>query len=534
MESTVIGDVPRVNAGRRPGGLAVVDGERRLTWAEFEGRVNRLSHALVEELGLRGGDCVAIMANNCLEYVELLFASSRAGLKLTGLNIRYNVAEMVHQVADAGATVLFVGRGFEGVAAAVTEAKPVVRVDLGGGTGQHLRYEGLLDRASNEPIPSHGDAELPYSLTYTSGTTGTPRGALINSRNDFRMAEIIRSATEVQVDDVFLLVLPLFHKGGQFAMLHAMTVARPLVVLPGAAPEAVCSAIEAERATVFIAVPTIMKMLIDHLESSRTYDLSSLRHVCYGSNPIPVPQLKAFAHAFGCSLSQIGGGTEGGPALSLSRTDHQLGLSSPEHEHLLSSCGQVQPGVELRIVDEAGVDIANGQIGELLYRGESFVSGYLNQPEATASLWRDGWLHSGDLGYRDGDGYVYYVDRLGGRVKTGGEMVIAREVEELLATHPAVRAVSIVGVPDARWGEAVCAVVEVEGDMGDESAMAEELQEFVRRQLAAFKVPRHVVFVPDLPRTALGKIARGKVKEFATEATTQAATEAATEAGVGS
>jgi acyl-CoA synthetase (AMP-forming)/AMP-acid ligase II len=520
MGSTVIGDVPRINAGRTPDDVAIVDGSRRVTWSELDERVDRLAHVLVDELRLGEDGCVAILSHNSLEYVELLFAASRAGLIVTGLNIRHGVAEMVHQLADSAAGALFVGAGFETTSLAVTEAHPVRRIHVGGVVEGGSSYDDLIGSASSAPFASHGDAERPYSLTYTSGTTGTPRGALINSRNDLRMAEIIRLATEVQVDDVFLLVLPLFHKGGQFAMLQAMTVGRPLVVLPGAAPDLVCEAIEAERATIFIAVPTIMNMLTEHLATAqRPYDLSSLRHVCYGSNPIPVPQLKAFAAAFRCSLSQIGGGTEGGPALSLSRTDHELGLSGPEHEHVLSSCGRVQPGVELRVVDEDGNDVGAGEVGELLYRGESFISGYLNQPEANAELWRDGWLHSGDLGYRDGNGYVYYVDRLGGRVKTGGELVIAREVEDVLIEHPSVEAVAIVGIPDARWGEAICAVVESNSEVVDERALAEELQGFVRGRLAAFKVPKHVLFVPDLPRTALGKIARGQVKEYANGAT---------------
>jgi acyl-CoA synthetase (AMP-forming)/AMP-acid ligase II len=282
-----------------------------------------------------------------------------------------------------------------------------------------------------------------------------------------------------------------------------------------------CRTIPAEQVTVFLAVPTVMKMLVDHLEQpgADRYDFSSLRHVLYGSNPIAPTQLRAFAGLFGCSLSQIGGiGTEGGVGLSLSRVDHDRGLRDPAAAHILQSCGRIQPGAEMRLVDEGGQEVPTGEIGEMVFRGDAYVAGYWNRPEASRLLWREGWLHSGDLGRRDAEGYVYYVDRKAGRIKTGGETVFAREVEAVLGEHPAVGAVAVVGVPDEKWGEAICAVVQPRDGVEPDEELAAELQEHVRQRLARFKVPRRVVFRAVLPTTALGKIAVGRVRALAVDA----------------
>lgn len=534
MNQKVIGDLPRINAGRLPGGLAVVDNERRATWRDLDERVNRLCHVLLDRLQLSGQDRVALLAANCLESVELSFATSRSGLIYTGLNVRHHVDDMTRQMVDSGARVLFATPTFAAQAGELARRTGAELVWISAPERHRsgdvadepplgapvVTYEQMLAEASAEPVPPHGDAELPYALVYTSGTTGTPRGALVASRDQFAAATTLIMTTETQVDDVFMLVLPLFHKAGEFSLAHAACTARPLV-LAEPSPAAICRAIEKERVTCSVLVPTIMRMLVSHVNApdAPRYDLSSLRHICYGSNPIAVEQLKEFAQTFQCDLSQIGGATEGGACLSLTRRDHQRGFTDPAAEHILSSCGRVQPGMEMRIVDENDADVTEGEVGELVYRGDVFVSGYHNQPEATQQLWRGGWLHSGDLGYRDPDGYVYYVERLGGRIKTGGETVLAREVEEALGTHPAVAVASVVGVPDPVWGEAVCAVVQLHpqaaGTENVEPDIGQVLRDHVRSLLGGYKSPKHVVVLPSLPTTALGKIARGEVLEAA-------------------
>lgn len=515
-KNTVIGDVTRIHAARLPGGLAVVDGDRRVTWQELDDRVNRLGNLLRDTYGIGAGDRVAILAGNCLEYVDLTFASSRIQAIYSGLNVRHHPAEMAAQLSDCGARLLIVGRGFERVGATLAEEAGIPALSLDA-SGPGASYDALLAAASADPVPPHGDADAPYVLTYTSGTTGEPKGAMISSRNEIALAVSLAVASETRVDDKFMVITPLFHKGGQFSVMHPAYLGRPIVLVAQPDPALIFRTVEAERVTVFVAVPTLMKMMTDHLDDvgPAAYDLSSIRHVLYGSNPIQPGQLRHFAALLGCSLCQIGGiGTEGGIGLVLDRVDHEQGLANPELAHRLQSCGRVQPAVEMRLVDEQENDVAIGEIGEMVFRGDAYVAGYWERPEASQAAWRGGWFHSGDLGRRDADGYIYYVDRKSGRIKTGGETVYAREVEAALQDHALVQAVAVVGVPDETWGEAIWAVVELTSGQDVPEDLEHVLQEHARRRLAGYKVPKRVI-VQQLPRTALGKIAVGEVRALA-------------------
>jgi acyl-CoA synthetase (AMP-forming)/AMP-acid ligase II len=520
---TVIGDIPRIHSQRAPDDLAFVDGPVRLSWGAFDDRVNRLGNALRDEFGTGVQDRLAVLAGNCHEYLDVVFAASRLKAVYTGLNTRHHPSEMIGQVRDCAARLLFVGPGFEeagGVVARETGALPIHFRTPGPGRS----YTELLAAGSPEVIDSHQDPEATYALTYTSGTTGRPKGAMISSRNEAAFVHSLIIGSETRVDDRFMLVTPLFHKGGQFAVMHAAYLGLPTVILPRPDPGQMCLTIERERISVFLAVPTIMKMLVEHVEMAGAgrYDLSSLRHVLYGSNPIQVAQIRRFVELFSVAMCQIGGiGTEGGAGLILDRVDHERALADPALTHRLESCGRVQPGFQMKVVDDDGREVQPGDLGELVFRGDAYIAGYWNKPAASQRAWRDGWLHSGDIGRRDRDGYVYYVDRMGGRIKTGGETVYPREVEDAVRGHAAVRDVAVVGVPDERWGEQIWAVVEHEPLTAlAGSALEQELRERVRERIASYKVPKHVLFVDALPRTALGKIAIADVRALAVAAAT--------------
>lgn len=509
MGSFVIGDIPRVHARRRLDADAYIDGDARLGWEQVDDRVNRLGHGLHAEFGISRGDVVAVLADNCHEYVELMFGASRAAARYTGLNTRHHPQEMVAQLLDSRAKVVVVGQRFAQVGEQVARSASIPVLPLGSD------YESLLAGSSDEPVPSHGDEDDAYALTYTSGTTGEPKGAMITSRNEVVYAQSLSWAAETRADDRFLVVTPMFHKGGQFSTMHPAYFGLTTVILPGAEPVAMFDAIERHHVTALVVVPTVMKMMIDSYESAsaRLYDVSSLRHVLYGSNPIAIPVLRRFASLFNCSLSQIGGiGTEGGVGLVLNRVDHEQSLADPRLEHRLASCGRPQPGFEVDIVDDEGCSVATGETGEMRFRGDAFIPGYWHKPEATANLRRDGWVCSGDIGRIDRDGYVYYVDRMAGRIKTGGETVFAREVEAVLRTHPAVGDVAVVGMPDETWGEAIWAAVERTNAVSDDVDLADELRAHVRSALAGYKVPKRIIFMPALPRTALGKVAIGEIR----------------------
>lgn len=436
---------------------------------------------------------------------------SQVRLIYTALNVRHHRGEMARQLADAEVSVLFAGPGFEALATGLAENAGAKLVGIAGAALTE-NYETLLASAASGECHSHDDVDAPYALTYTSGTTGEPKGAVITSRNELFYIQSLAWVSRSLPDDRHLVALPLFHRGGQFATMHPAFYGLPTIIVPRPDPVLLFETIQTEQVTSLLLVPTVMAMMVNKLQDLGLdrYDLSSLRVVTYGSNPTGEDTLRAFAKLFRCGLAQIGGmGTEGGVGLSLSPDEHLACLNDPALAHRLASSGTVQPGVELRLVDEHDNDVAVGKPGEMVFRADSFVSGYWRRPEASAEAWCNGWFHSGDIGTMDADGYVYYVDRKAGRIKTGAETVYAREVEQVLRTHPSVTEVAVAGVPDAKWGEAIFAAVEVAEPLSED-----ELRDFARRHLARFKVPKRIFFVDALPRTAIGKVALGQVKQL--------------------
>lgn len=513
MTRTIIGDLPRINALRTPDAEAYADGPRRFTWAEYDQRINRAVHLFRDELGIGAGDRIAILAHNCVEYLDVAFAASRMKAIATGLNTRHTQAEMSQQLKDAGPSVLLVDsdHGERGRALADDLQVPLLGIDQALGRGC---YAELLGSSPDAVIESHEDAEAVYTLCYTSGTTGEPKGAMISSRNELAYQASLAWVAGSRPDDRHLVALPLFHRGGQFATMHPARLGLPVVLLRAPDPEVMMRAIERERITVTMAVPTVVKIICDVYEKAPdAYDLSSLRMILYGSNPMPEGLLRRFLRLFECDVCQIGGmGTEGGCVLALTGPEHREALHDPAKQGRLRSCGRIQPLSEMRLVDDDDKDVPAGVPGEMVFRSDAFVSGYWRRPAAGAHAWRGGWFHSGDIGRVDEDGFVYYIDRKAGRIKTGGETVYAREVEAAITKCMGVAESCVIGLPDDHWGEVICAVVEVK----DGCEVSEDaVRTTVREQLAGYKVPKRVLFVDALPRTALGKVAYGLVRQEA-------------------
>lgn len=513
MSQTIIGDLPRINALRTPDAEAYVDRLRRFTWAEYDQRVNRAGNLFRDELGIGAGDRIAILAHNCVEYLDVAFAASRIKAIATGLNVRQTQAEMSRQLTDAGPSVLLVDgdHAERGRALADDLQLPLLGIDQALGRGC---YAELLACSPDTVIEPHEDAEAIYTLCYTSGTTGEPKGAMISSRNELAYQASLAWAAESRPGDRHLVALPLFHRGGQFATMHPARLGLAAVLLTAPDPEVMMRTIEQERITVTMAVPTVIKVICDVYEKApEAYDLSALRMILYGSNPIPEDLLRRFLRLFDCDVCQIGGmGTEGGCVLALTGPEHREALRDPARQGRLRSCGRIQPLSEMRLVDDGDQDVPAGTPGEMVFRSDAFVSGYWRRPEASAHAWRGGWFHSGDIGRLDEDGFVYYVDRKAGRIKTGGETVYAREVETAISRCPGVAESCVIGLADDHWGEAVCAVVQVQ----DGCEVSEDaVRTTVRARLAGYKVPKRVLFVDALPRTALGKVAYDVVRQEA-------------------
>jgi fatty-acyl-CoA synthase len=474
-----LGDIPRRNARRFPRKPAF--GGR--TWAEVDARVNRLANAL----DVAPGERVAILAHNDPRYLETYWALAKLGAIAVPLNFRLLSDERAALLAHADVSGMIVGPEYPGTA------------------GWTLRfgdeYEALLERSSPEPPGDGPGADDPFAIMYTSGTTGLPKGAVVTHGNLESNVYNQAIADKADPSDVNLTVTPLYHMGALFMATTYTALGCTNPILERFEPGEVLAAIERERATTCLLVPTMLNSLL-HAPTFGDHDLSSLRLVFYGGGPMPLPVLRRAIETIGCSFTQGYGLTETIEATFLVAADHALDAGDR-----LASAGREAVNAEVRVVDFEGTELPPGERGEIVIRSPSVIREYWRAPEATAAAIQDGWFHTGDIGRRDEDGYLYVVDRLKDVIISGGENVYPKDVEDVLYTHPAVDEVAVIGTPDEHWGEVVTAVV-----VTRETVAAEELLEHCRERLAGYKRPRLVRFVDALPRNPSGKILKRELR----------------------
>ena len=492
----------REHALGRPDVIAIRCGARALTYAELDDRSSRLAQALLSA-GVRAGDRVAHLDRTAPEIVELLFAASKIGAVTVPLNWRLAPAELEAIVADAGAAVMIAGPAYRSVAREIAGNVPheLEVVDTGEDYEQRL--------ASHSPIdPGHrGSPGEVVVQMYTSGTTGLPKGVLTTQRN-LAAAYLSAELWLFDSESVSLTPLPMFHIGGiGWAYLGLVCGATTILVTEFDAAE-VLDLLERERVTNAVFVPTILQMLAA-VPGAAERDYSSLRSITYGASAITTPVLRAALRTFRSPLFGVYGLTETtGGVVQLRPEDHD---ADGARQHLLRSSGRPMPWVEMRIVDPAtGRDRAACEVGEVWLRAPNVMAGYYNRTrETAAALLPDGWLRTGDGGYRDDDGYLFLTDRIKDMIVSGGENVYPIEVEEVLSQHPGVADVAVIGVPDERWGETVVAlVVRAAGSAVD----SDELVAFARERLAGYKLPRRVEFVAELPRSPAGKVLKRELR----------------------
>lgn len=486
-----------------PDQTALVFGAERWTFAELERSVARLAGAL---RGVAGeGDRVAVLAENHPAIVEAYYAVPRAGMILVPLNYRLAGPELAAQLRDSGARVLIGERELldKLYGAAPDEIETVVAIDRTSG-GEHL-YADFVATAGADAVVRRAPDDVAW-LIYTSGTTGRAKGAMLSHSNLIAGLMAASLGRPVHAADVYLYPFPLCHVSGyNVCVMHLHR--RPVVLLRRFSPAAVLEAVQRERVTTMSLAPTMIAMLLDD-PGLGDADLSSVRSIGYGASGIPPAVLRRGMELLRCDFAQGYGMTElAGNAVFLDAEAHRRGLAGAPH--LLGAAGRPGPLIELRIVDGAGADVPIGEMGEIAVRGPQVTAGYWRDAAATAACWRDGWFHTGDLGRRDGEGFLYVVDRVKDIIVSGGENVASREVEDVLHLHPAVREAAVVGEPDERWGENVCAFVALR----DGAAVSEvELIDLVRSHLAGYKKPKRIVFVDELPKNAGGKIAKTELR----------------------
>jgi fatty-acyl-CoA synthase len=465
----LIGDIIRRRAtGTDADRPALLFKEHRWTYGELNEAAARLANGLAD-LGVLPGDRVALLGRNSVEWVVAYFAAAKAGAILVPVSSWSKPAELAHVLADSGARLLIASADHTEVVGAAREGlTSLERVVWIGGepSGEDAGYASLIAGSSDEEPEREIVESDPHVILYTSGTTGVPKGAVLSHR-----AHVLHAATDCGI-------------------LPPLYVGATVVVLPWPDADAIVDAIERHRVTAFRAVPTIWKRLVARDDLERR-DLSSLRRVIAGSDAMPAELIAEIRRRFPqAAYLQNYGLTEAGPVLTYLRPE--------DPPSAYGSNGLPHPQAEVRIVGPDDEQLPTGVVGEIVARTEHLMNGYWNLPERTAETLRGGWLHTGDLGYLDESGYLWVSGRQKDVIITGSEHVYPSEVEAVLRLHPAVDEVAVIGVPDAQWGESVCAVVI---PAPGATPTADELIAFVRARLADFKRPRYVVFTEELPRT---------------------------------
>jgi acyl-CoA synthetase (AMP-forming)/AMP-acid ligase II len=487
--------------------IFAIHGERRLTYREANAAANRMAHALVEA-GIVDGARFCWLSRNGLEMAVMFFAAAKVGAVPVPLNWRLTPHELEHIISDSGARLLISEGRF---AEALGDLPGVRRIGFDGvpaGWGQ------LEDWTAGQPEHDPGrpvaeDAAL-YQM-YTSGTTGRPKGAVLTHRSVTSNAAQSSAAMGLRgaAGDAMLLVMPLFHAGGASFLVGGSIVGATLVIHEEFDPHRFVDALEHHRIAIANTVPAMLQACLSKVEDLERRDFSSLRCMIYGASAITEGALRAAMAAFRCEFQQGYGQTESSAVLTfLSPQDHRLALEGGRPELLLSA-GRAVAGTELAIIDEDGRRLPPGQTGEIVARGPQLMAGYWNLPEATAETLKDGWLHTGDVGMLDVDGYLFIQDRVKDMIVSGGENVYPREVENVLHDHPAVAEAAVIGAPDERWGETVLAVLVLKtGATLDEA----EMTRFCRQRLAGFKLPRRFAVVDTLPRNGAGKVLKRELR----------------------
>jgi long-chain acyl-CoA synthetase len=498
-------------ARQRPDQVAIRHGEQSITYREFYANALAFGGAMLDR-GLVAGDRVAFVLANSPRVLETIYGCFAAGLIVVPVNARLHPREIAYIVGNSGARVLVHGPEYsDGIDARGDEFGGLdLRICTGSAAGA-AEWSDVVAGGGSLGEPVAVDPEDASWLFYTSGTTGRPKGATWTHRTISIVAmNYLADVHNIEPGEVVLHAAPLSHGSGIIALPAVARGAEQLIFEPASFdPEALFAQIERDRVAhiAFLAPTQIVKML-ERFEPG-AHDLSSLRAVCYGGAPIHVEHLRAALAAFGPVFAQIFG--QGEAPITIT------GLPAAEHAELLAaddprigSAGRIRTDVEARVVDAEDNELAPGEAGEIVARGDIVMKGYWDDPEATAETLRNGWLHTGDIGTFDEGGYLFLLDRAKDMIISGGNNVYPREVEEVIHEHPAVAEVVVIGIPDDYWGEAVHAVViRTEGAKLE----ADELIAFCGESLAGYKKPKAVDFVAELPVSAYGKILRREVRD---------------------
>jgi len=493
------------------------EGER-YNYEQIYQRCNRLANALMR-LGVKKSDKVAFFQVNCPPYLEAYYATAKLGGIFVPINFRAKQDELIYFLNHSEANTLFFGDRYVDIVNAARPYVPEVKNFISLETPQEgvLWYEDLITTSPPEEVFTEIDDNDTTVLMYTAGTTGRPKGVPMN-HNAFA-SYVLQNVdpADPEIAEANLLCVPLYHVAGFQAMLASVYGGRTLIMVRQFDAEEWLNIVQEEKVQRSLLIPTMLKRIIDHPDFAR-YDLSSLKILTSGAASMPIEVIKKATQLLPKVrfINAIGQTETASTVGMLSPEDHILeGISEEERQkklrRLASSIGRPLPDVEMSIMDEQGRELPPGEVGEIVIRGPRVMSGYWKDPEKTAlTLSSDGWLHTGDMGWRDEEGYFYLAGRGDDMIIRGGENISPEEVEQVLQSHPKIEEAAVIGVPDPEWRQQPRAIVVLKEG---EEAGEEEIIEFCRQRLASFKRPRSVIFVDSLPRNPLGKVIRKSLRE---------------------
>ncbi len=488
--------------------FAVFQGER-LSYAEADARANRIAHALAAA-GLELGQRAAILARNCTDYALFYFAASKAGVVPVPLNYRLAAPEWSFILADAGAVLLFAQGELADAIDPVRGELPAIKraIAIGTAPAGWEEWDAFLAGHPETPLArAVADDDDLYQM-YTSGTTGHPKGAVVQQRAVCENAVQFGTVVAITPGERALVVTPYYHAAATIMTFVTVRAGGTLVIHEDFVPAEVVRALSEDRIGIALLVPAMIQFCLSAAPDVEERRYDALRLIIYGASPISETVLRRALEVFGCGFLQAYGMTEvTAIATGLLPADHERALR--EKPRLLLSCGRPLMGTGVRVVDGDDRPVPVDTIGEILIRGPQLMRGYWNRPEANAESLRGGWMHSGDAGSFDDEGFLYVQDRVKDMIVSGGENVYPREIEDVLFRHPGIADAAVIGVPDEQWGEVVKAIVV---RAAGSAPTAEEIIDFCRGQLAGYKRPRSVDFIAALPRNPSGKILKRELR----------------------
>jgi len=509
-------DFLNISAAICPDRDAIVFEDKRYTFSQLNERVNKLANAL-KKLGVNKGDRVAMLQVNCCAQVEVYFTSAKLGAIYVPLNFRAKADELTYMINTAEANTLFVGERYIEVVNSIRPNLSSVRhfISLEKKHDDYLFYEDVIASAPADEVFTDMDDNDITMLMYTAGTTGFPKGVML-SHNSFAIY-VLENVTpaDPELEESNILTVPLYHVAGIQAIMAAIYGGRTLVMERQFEAAEWMGLVQKEKVNRAMMVPTMLKQLMDNPDFDK-YDLSSLKVITYGAAPMPLEVIKKALDVFpGVNFINAFGQTETASTITtLSPEDHAITGTEEEKERKLkrlSSIGKPMSDVEMKVIDEEGNKLPPNEVGEIVARGPRVMTGYWKDDEKTKNtIDKDGWVHTGDIGYVDEDGYFFLAGRATDMIIRAGENISPEEVEAAMRTNLKIEDVAVIGVPDVEWGEQPLAIVVLKPG---ETATDEEIMEHCRQKLASYKRPRSVVFVDELPRNPMGKVLKRVLRE---------------------